>query len=184
MLHCALGDLYNIESCVFSPVDLGMPSSRPRKYSLLRLRSSVRCELRFGGPQSEFKQIMFRSLELDGGAYLQVPPSAWAMFCLEKAAEMKVALRGCHNLGRQKELVSAARKAAWKKYEEVWRTGQYQQGRRHIADLNQDPKNSFRVLRRPVPCILRSSDLVHLELGRRFGVLVMRKLARSCMRLL
>ena len=58
----ALEDMYEIASLPFSPVDLGVPSSWPRGYTLLRHRAKTRG---FMDLAHDFSNIFFRSLRVD-----------------------------------------------------------------------------------------------------------------------
>ena len=62
-----LEDMYEIASLPFSPVDLGVPSSRPRRYTLLRHRVKTRG---FMDLAHDFSNIFFRSLRVDCSVYL------------------------------------------------------------------------------------------------------------------
>ena len=57
-----LEDMYEVASLPFSPVDLGVPSSRPRRYTLLRHRAKTRG---FMDLAHDFSNIFFRSLRVD-----------------------------------------------------------------------------------------------------------------------
>ena len=61
-----LEDMYEIALLLFSPVDLGIPSSGPRRCTLLRLRVKT-MPVMSDGSLAEF---CFRSCRIDGSIYL------------------------------------------------------------------------------------------------------------------
>ena len=166
VLHRVLGDLYYIECKVFCPTDLGMPSQRRRKYTLLRLKSAVVRHLMFGGENSDFERLTFRSVVLPGDIYCQASPKQWDSFCVETALAAGATTRNCASLDRARGLVSDARRRRWSAYERLHEDPKYLGKDR--ADISQNATTSFRVLSANVPTLCRNSDLVNLKLGRVF----------------
>ena len=60
---------YEMCSQVFSPTDLGVPSSRVRQYTALHLNPWVRCSFSLS-----FADVFFRSLKSSAGIYLEAVP--------------------------------------------------------------------------------------------------------------
>ena len=56
ILRAIFGALYFIATLVFSPCDLGIPSSRPRRYTLLLLRTRCQFALPYDLPSEDFSR--------------------------------------------------------------------------------------------------------------------------------
>ena len=65
------GSFYLIRSCIFSPTDLGLPMSWPRRYTIMMLRSIFQLLVSFD--VYGFGSIFFRSVRLTGHASWQAP---------------------------------------------------------------------------------------------------------------
>ena len=65
------GSFYLIRSCIFSPTDLGLPMSRPRRYTIMMLRCTFQPLLSFD--VDGFGSLFFRSLRLTGHVLWQAP---------------------------------------------------------------------------------------------------------------
>ena len=67
MLELIFAALYVVASFVFCPVDLGIPSSRPRKYTMLLHRRRCFPSLQYG--PTDFAEMFFRRCMCDGHVY-------------------------------------------------------------------------------------------------------------------
>jgi hypothetical protein len=67
MLGRLFGEKYNIQSFCFSPVDLGVPSNRPRRYSILILKSLFVARLSYDA--AGFGGLFFQRTIMDGHIY-------------------------------------------------------------------------------------------------------------------
>ena len=161
-----LEDIYVAETNTFCPSDLGMPSRRKRKYSILRLKKAIEGEKAFGGKACDFESMTFRAVQLPGAVYCQATQKHLDRWCVERALATGQPTRGCSQPGRAYTLVSQARLRTWKGYEELHAQPRYEN--KDIADLTQTPANSFRIISNYVPTMLKNSDLVNLRLRRPF----------------
>ena len=70
-LELVFSALYLITSFVFSPRDLGIPASRPRRYSILVLRARFEPTVQYA--LEGFGNMFFRRLQCNGHAYWTAP---------------------------------------------------------------------------------------------------------------
>ena len=78
MLSKHIGSKYAVESCIFTPVQLGFPSNRNRRYTVCMLVGRRHddfheCSLRITRPYAidTFREVAFRDLRVDCRVYLQ-----------------------------------------------------------------------------------------------------------------
>ena len=71
-LRLCLGNVFLIESLVFSPVDQGIPTNRKRRYTVGHHRDKVRKVLPFD--IKHFGQVTFRQLQLTGDIFFRADP--------------------------------------------------------------------------------------------------------------
>ena len=156
-----------VMSCVYSPTDFGIPTNRPRRYSLVfpKPTSLLLRHIEFSG--SALTAIAFRRLHLKASVYLQAPPEEVKVFCDELAN-----LRG---LPARPEGFTYACKAVMPPGDRIRMESQreslLQSG---VADLDYvvdcSQTNNFAHPMQVMPTLLRNSSLFSLRGDRLFLV--------------
>ena len=85
LLHDIFGGGFVLFTVKFSPVDLGIPVSRPRVWTLGFNRARVVCHLPFA--RETFGKFFFRRLQLDGHIYWQAVPEEVKLQFLQRLAD-------------------------------------------------------------------------------------------------
>jgi len=156
MLQRIFGDAYSIQSLVFSPVSLGVPTSRPRRYTLLIARASLVPECPF--TREGLGALMFKRCVADGHIFWTAPPEEVASSMREYSDRLCLApvqASGdpweCEDLlpARQQQRLRNYRKACTKRGRSL----------RCIVNLQQDA-HFMRSLSEMVPCLLTKTSSI------------------------
>ena len=89
MLQRIFGEAYIIQSLVFSPVSLGIPASRPRRYTLMIARDSLVPQCPF--TREGFGALMFKRCVADGHIFWTAPPEEVASSMREYYERLRLA---------------------------------------------------------------------------------------------
>jgi hypothetical protein len=75
---------YEMQSAVFSPTDLGIPSSRGRQYAVIVLHPIAKLDSRMS-----FESLFFRHRHLDASVYMQaIPDAVWKAELIDSAYKL------------------------------------------------------------------------------------------------
>ena len=158
----AFGDS-SVKSVLYSPADLGIPTHRQRKYSVVvpdKAKSSFE-RLNFG--YDALRKFAFRSLQLRGSVYLQAPKSDVKQFIDDLAASRMLPRRPeGHTYDCMTVMSSGARVRANQFLSQLHDAGD--------ADWNVDlaQTRSFTKSMLVVPTLVRNSVIFNLEMKRLF----------------
>ena len=150
---------YRMEVQVFSPVDLGIPSQRRRKYTALHLSPWVKF-----GSQLSFVDMFYRKLQCDASIYLAAVPSH-----LRVLPEDSLAALGRGNAQRLESWKCWADKHGWRTSEGKWADPTI---RFAFADLTQNARYRKKVETEFAPCFLTHTHLWDMVADRSVPVLV------------
>ena len=163
MMDRIFKELYWVQTIELSPMDLGLPTSRPRKWTVSILKSKWTYEV---GLQSQEIKRFFRKLELYGDIFFQAPHSSVSAYYQQLAAK-----RGRATPLPSSELDSdldweqvlpGSLAVRLKGYQALARSSErWQASPTAIVNLRQDP-STFASIMEDVPTLLRQTSSLFL----------------------
>ena len=164
VLMLIFGALYVVSSFVFSPVDLGIPSSRARRYTILLLRS--RCAPTLSYDLVGFGSLFFRHCLANGHMYWCAPECSLKRFSSQSAKKRGLpGTQGDGNSWPMREVLSMALLGKLLGYERLCARKQLPQ--QFIVNLLQSPW-WHKILSNKTPCLMTKTSqlwsMVHQRL--------------------
>jgi hypothetical protein len=168
-----LGEFYDVQWVMVCPRDLGLPCSRPRKWTVSVLKSKWRPTMAL--QSKEFKQLFHRKLKLNGEVFFQAPAAELVEFAREligTSDHNSIIDESNVHLVDWKALVSSSSWSRWEQYLEEAAKEKYADKDALIANIYQNcGDQGFTSMMQEIPTLLRFTSFLVLIRSRSGKVL-------------
>ena len=156
VFHSVLGDLYDIQTIIVSPSDVGIPSSRPRRWTVLLRKTELLALLPIDSDQ--FRQLFFRKVMLDGTTYMtSIREEQWAAYLAEMAHDRGFPSQDVGRPWTWSEVIAAQFETRARLADDHARAQGIPKG---LTDVEQT--HEFAPIHTVFPCLLRKSTIYSL----------------------